>query len=498
MAPEVLLGKDPLQPEISFIKSKPYVPLTVPPMSIGFFVLPKARVPVCVNEENENTALQHVTVAENVSLSKKEKFTLQPRGSFTRDPSLQVLKRKTREQLELDEKFSKSNLKSKLDALKQKLHPESTESPTDPSRRKYAFDKNKWHDTDKEELFKRRDEMKKSIFGSRKKQNVDVNSRAKYLDLTSEETERILKDRARARAAQKNVFLTEDELDLIVEAVRRKLVKPDYKLQYSAEENMEPFVTYEEPSNHLRRSPRRPRDVNKKLLNFRTKMEERRQRLEKRMTDVVGNAENIKQNIKDTILKLKNKNPRFKRDINMELLKLKTEAQRKKAQELFKTRSKGFFKDKEAKNSAFRKSSKTSVESSKSDDDDEQDVDRVVPTMEFLTESVSSEEPEEEITDSIEKKKKPKKLNIFGKKSKTNKFDTTKLKYKKSSSEEVDNSIALLSTSDEFNDFGGELPCMYEYFGSADKDTSEEDKVAKTLKKWNNQNKRKGKTVTNE
>lgn len=501
LTPEVLLEETGLLPQTSIVKSKSYVPLNVPPMSICFFVLPKARVPACINEENKNEIFSQ----GNSSPSEKEVLSFQLRSFFNRDSGLEGLKRKTRKQLEPEEKLFKNDLKLKFDNLKQNIYSDSRESQIHPSRRRYHLEKSKRQDMDMEKLIKRRDELKKSVLGPRKQ---EIKSRGKYLDLMSEETGRILKDRARARAARRNVFLTEDELDLIVEAVRRKLIKPDYKQPNSLTEigmrkrmqsTEESEASSGEPTNQFRRSRRRPRDVNSKLLNLRSKIEERRQRLEEKMSEVVGNAQNLRHDIKERLQKLKQMNHRFRRDINMELLNLKMEEQKKKAKKQMKMQSKGFFKDREVRKSSLRKSEKTSDELSESDD--VESVEKVIPAMEFFTKSVTSEESKEETIDSLNNNKGPKKLSLFNKKG-TNKFagikPTSSDLYEKSESEEANNSNDLLTFSDEFNDFGGELPCMYQYFGSQRKDASNTDKVGEILRKWNKQNKRKGKMVRNE
>ncbi|XP_018564316.1 putative protein tag-278 [Anoplophora glabripennis] len=481
LTPRILLEKDPFQPEIRIMKPKTYLSLKVPPMSIGFFVLPRAKVPVCINEEKErNSASQESNTAETSHVSKEPSLKFQSKRPFNKNLSPEGLNRKIRKAFDLDEKFPRSSLRSKLNALKQRIQSDSVESPTDFTQQRKYLDTTILSEEEYRKLMKRREELKKQIFGERDKQNIEIGPRSGYLDLTSEETIRILKDRARTRAAQKKIFLTEDELDLIAEAVRRRILK---NLPAEMEIRKNNVVNTEPLKKEVRRSLRKPRDVNTKLLNLRAKLEENRQRLEERMSDVVGNAQTLKQNIRDKIKNLKQKKYRFKRDINMELLKLKTEGRKKKEKELMmKKQSKSLFKNKK---DSRQKSGQSSDELSELDDEEDSSSEKVVHAMDFFTESATSEESGQENMDSSDKDRKHKKLSLLDRIKQLAavkpKNDVSRLKQDKDDSDEVENSLAFLTASDEMNDIGGELPCISEYFGSPSK-KSKLKKKGKTAK----------------
>ncbi|KAJ8920301.1 hypothetical protein NQ315_011962 [Exocentrus adspersus] len=467
LTPEALSADEPFKPEHSVTKST----LTLPPTSIGFFVLPKAA---CIGEESD---LEETEDGSDLM----EVLPLQSRGAFSDNAALEGLNNKMKKEMQPDEKFSKNNLRLRLDALKQRFR--TADSKEDAPRMKLRGKEEEKSKKYAEDV-KRRSELKRLM--KQTKPVKETECRSQFLDLTSEETERVLKDRARARAVRKNVVLTEDELDFIVEMVRRKFLKPLYKRSVSTEnqnniEAVSDFEVCEESQKRRGGKPKRKRrDVNMKLLDLRSKLEENRQQLEDARSNVVGNAQNIKRNIQDRIRTLKHKNYRFTRDINMNLLRLKTEEEERRREEnrLVKTQAKSFFKHRDEKKATIRTPGETSDELlAQLDSESQEEV--VAPKTDVFAELARRGESEE--AESSMKLKPGLHASIF-----SNAVPKLRPKLRKNKNEpkEVKESVKVLTASDEFNDIEDDLPCIHEYFGP--KNNAEVGKAKTKLKQKDN------------
>ncbi|KAJ8930098.1 hypothetical protein NQ314_017143 [Rhamnusium bicolor] len=467
LTPDLLSEKNPFEPKLRRAKSKSHISMEVPPISIGFFVLPGARIPVCINEEKEiNFLLEEIAEDQNLPLSEEMVLKFGSRSSFVNNPTLEEIAQRMKKEMQSDEKFYNNDqmLNFKLNTLKQRIQDDPAEDKINQRGRKFFIERAKFTDRQKKhrDVERRKDELKKFLSEKAKasdsyKHEIKIESKSKHLELTSDEVEKILKDRAKARAAQRNIIFTDEELDALMQKASRKFLKHKFKRSVPTEKRQKRDINMQLLDRQIYFTPtsadhsvkdyhgevpraskhlsKHKRDLNMKLLDYRAKLEDNRQRLEDKKYEILGNTKNIKENIKDRIKRLKH-NKRYRRDINMELLKTKSEGQKTKSlkEAEKKSKPKSFFKDKEEKEATIRKPGQISEEFVK---EESRSVEQEKPiNIEVYAELAVPEEyeddGEEDGLDFFKTNTKPNKHNTSDKRIKNNRFDDVHPKSKKS------------------------------------------------------------------
>lgn len=174
-----------------------FLSLPLPEKSIAFFVLPAARIPVCINEEyNVNLLLQEIDEDQNVKLENEEndvsyKVPYIPSVESSHEHDLHNFNeifKQIEEELEADEKYYK---KFQLEA------EFTTTQPTTPTRKDF-----------------KRDTKQNRRLRPRKPLNFEIDN---------EEMKNFLKEKLRARATERDELLTSEEIDEEVEKIAQKI-----------------------------------------------------------------------------------------------------------------------------------------------------------------------------------------------------------------------------------------------------------------------------------
>ncbi|XP_044754620.1 uncharacterized protein LOC123313703 [Coccinella septempunctata] len=123
-----LLQQEPLifTPKLRRAKPSNGLSISVPPKSIGFFVLPGARVTACMDEEDEMALLmEEIESDQELPLSAELAVEIKTRNLQENAVSLKEMERELQEELEIDEKFyhatKKEETHQKLDDILEDL-----------------------------------------------------------------------------------------------------------------------------------------------------------------------------------------------------------------------------------------------------------------------------------------------------------------------------------------------------------------------------------------
>ncbi|CAH1170402.1 unnamed protein product [Phaedon cochleariae] len=293
---DILQNKFPFEPKIRRSKSSSHILLAVPPHSIGFFVLPGARVPVCIEEEKElELLLEEMEMNQNMPLS-EEILNLESRSSFGKNQILEELAQKMKQEMKSDQQYySTIPLISRIENIKEKEDVEP--GKIDDRGRRLFIDRVKLAERQKKHLDfqKKRDELRKFLLDKAKttKQEPKIETKAKHIELTSAEAEKILKDRAKQRAARRNVVFTDEELDALIQKASRNFYKKKVKRSVQPKQrrhiNMQllertmhsdPISEKESLNMENNNSVRKQRDINSRTADLKSKLAEHSQRFD--------------------------------------------------------------------------------------------------------------------------------------------------------------------------------------------------------------------------
>nr|XP_022902509.1 protein PFC0760c-like [Onthophagus taurus] len=112
---DLLRQNQVLIPKIRRARLTKSLTLTTPPKSIGFFVLPDARIPICINDEDEtNLIMEEIEEEENSVNQFVPKTQINSRNNDLKSTKLIDLYNQLKNELEIDEKFYGNNINKKL------------------------------------------------------------------------------------------------------------------------------------------------------------------------------------------------------------------------------------------------------------------------------------------------------------------------------------------------------------------------------------------------
>ncbi|KAG5869347.1 hypothetical protein JTB14_013430 [Gonioctena quinquepunctata] len=531
LTPDILQEKNPFVPKIRRAKTSSHIELSVPARSVGFFVLPGARVPACIDQEKETELLlEEMEENQNIPLSEEVALKFGSRSSFVKNHLLDEITQKMKQEMMSDEKYySNPSLRARIDDHRDKEKEVITVGKLDEKGRKQFIDRVKLAGKQKKNIDfeKKRDALKKFLSERTKlvKAEPKVEARTKELDLSSTEVERILKDRARARAARRNIVFTDDELRALVRKASKKFYNSRIKRSIPTENkekrdinvrmlertiHLQPFErrvdedyahidrTYEHQSKSIRkRSLRKTRDINDMQFDYGSKLATSRSKWEDKKDKILGNTQTLKEKIKERIRNMKDKgNNRFKRDINMELLEVKSKGGNKSDK-----------KNKQKKEMAATMRDPGQTDSEFLERMELEAVEEEQPKTEIFAELAESEDlEEEELLKPTQKSKKPK---LFDKKTKLYPFAITnpsiefidpprRSKKGKKKSKSEDN-LQFLTSSEEFTDIEDDFPCIHEFFGAdleSDREKKPKDLTPEIGELPSNENQKKKKSKT--
>nr|XP_023024228.1 uncharacterized protein LOC111512356 [Leptinotarsa decemlineata] len=494
---EMLKEKNIFEPKVRRAKTTSHLSLSLPAWSVGFFVLPGARVPVCIDQEIETKLLlEEMEENQNIPLSEEVALKFGSRGSFVKNHVLDEMTKKMKQEMMSDERYySHPSLKSRLEDSEEM--ESAKKEKIDERGRKFFIDRAKLAEKHKKhrDFERKRDELKKFLMERSKtgETKPKMESKGKEIHLTSSEVEKILKDRARARAARRNIVFTDEELRALVHKASKKFYKARIKRSTPFQNRAKRDINVRMLERTVQLNPscekltegqqydneeisrnsfvREPRDVNAKLVELKAKLAETKSKWEDKKDEFRGNTKMARESIKDRIRKLKDKK-RFKRDINMELLDVKSKPTKK--MEMEKRRQK---KKKTEMEATIREPGQSSAELLEQLEFERGQLDnhRKQPKHEVYAELADSEDLEAE--EFFKTTPKPKRLKIFDKKSKLDPFGIPNpsidiveppfrrsKKGRKKSKSKSDN-LQFLTSSEEFSDIEDDLPCIHEYFG---------------------------------
>ncbi|CAG9862577.1 unnamed protein product [Phyllotreta striolata] len=476
LSSQILQEKNPFPPKIRRTKTSSHILLALPPSSIGFFVLPGARVPVCIEQENETQLLlEEIEENQKSGLSGEIALQLGSRSSFNGNNALLEITRKLKQEFESDEKlYSKAGEKA---ATEQHVELDAKLDDKKDGRKTY-LDRVKFADKHKKFLdFQRRNDALKKLFLDKSKPV----QKPKSMDLTSEEMEKILKDRAKERAAKKHIVFTDEELEALIRKTsknfNKRAINQDLLEKYSrknGDEFEDDWYTLNQQGPELQirgkrevqnieKRVRSPRGINFNLLDLKSKIAEHKRFWDDKKEELLGNSNSIKQNIQEKIKELKSKY-RFKRDINANALKKKSKSVSNEEIE-----------------ATIRKPGQTSdelaeeLELNRSHDEEEE---KQINKGEVFAELADSEDEEDDDI-LINDNPKPKKLSLFEKKAKIDPFaverptidivEPIRRKSKKKKKNKAEDTLQFLTTSEEFLDVEDDVPFIHEFDIKADK-----------------------------
>lgn len=301
---------------------------------------------------------------------------------------------KLKEEMKSDEKYYKKDAtKSKSGSTifsQQAPGLEKTDGKIDEKGRKHFIDRVKFAEKHKKALDRQKkgEGLKKFLLDKSKTPKIE--QKPKNMDLTSDEMEKILKDRAIERAAKKNIVFTDEELEALIRKASKNFNKQKDKrslpqehreerdinrhmLEKYSQNNQQPFDFENQPfhqkqdmENHKIRGkrdvrrvkkPLKKRGINFDLLDLKSKIAEHKKFWQDKKDDLLGNSNLIKENLLDKINELKSKY-RIKRDINFDGLKTKTKTKKSKKAK----KSKDLIENKEDIEATIRKAGQTSDE----------------------------------------------------------------------------------------------------------------------------------------
>ncbi|CAH1991416.1 unnamed protein product [Acanthoscelides obtectus] len=242
LTPEILAEKDPFKPKLRRAKTPSFIALTVPPRSIAFFVLPGAKVPVCVEDEVEtNMLLEEIEEDQKALLSEEIALKLGPRGSFGGNLVLEEITKQIKKEMESDERYYKDKFTGRMVEPENESKIEAKEDEGLVNRRrKYFIDRAKLSEKRRKtpSFEKKKDDFKKFLLEKSKTAKLEDKATPKstQMDLTSDEVEKILRSRAKARASQRNIVFTDTELNALVHKAKKRFYSDKSRRRRSTNE----------------------------------------------------------------------------------------------------------------------------------------------------------------------------------------------------------------------------------------------------------------------
>nr|CAI5825494.1 unnamed protein product [Callosobruchus analis] len=392
LTPEILTDKDPFKPKLRRAKTPSYIALTVPANSIAFFVLPGAKIPVCVEDEMEtNMLLEEIEEDQKALLSEEIALKLEPRGSFGGNLVLEEITKQIKQEMESDERYYHDKLAGRFVETTDESKDEAKEDEEVVNRRrKYFIDRAKLSERRRKtpSFEKKKDDFKKFLLEKSKTAKLEAKSAPKstQMELTSEEVEKILRSRAKARASQRNIVFTDAELNALVHKAKKKFYSDKVRRKRDTHELLLNQVNhpnhiegYENTENVISNKVKRNQEKINKLITSRLrrpandisyykdadetksnkiKLAVRSKRdINQLMFHRVTNADNLIQNKekREEITQTKKKIPKNKRDIEKKRLGIETRiAERKHKMRAKKQVLKGRMKEKKEKSRTKR------------------------------------------------------------------------------------------------------------------------------------------------
>lgn len=480
---DILREKDPFKPGIRRAKTISHILLAVPSYSVGFFVLPGARMQVCIdNEQETDLLLEEIENDQNAQLPKELEFMLESRSSLGRNHILEEITQHLRDEMLVDKMYYNTELlkSRKHDNLKdENENPVVHEKITDKGR-KLLLDRmkqKKYRDFEK-----RREEMKKflhertrinknynKIQGDIKKQ-TEVKGGGMLFETTERSYFKTLSNNNVPATSQRSGVLTDEEIDKLIFEASHQFIKNKRKRDINMqllkllEDSDSPFQMKHDEKKTATTSNvhiRHPRDISLTRSHLKNKLEDTKQRILERKNEILKNAHSKKDIIKAKLKLLKShrEGQRFKRDINMDLLKSKTENSKKKIQK-DDTPKKAIKKlEKEA---TLRQPGQTSDELFEDaqflDEDEEEVPDKKVEVFAELA------DPEYDGSYETLNNVKNGKTIFLGEKpfDRVNQKSSSGKNKKKPKSQDH---LQFLTSSEEFTDVEDDLPCIHEFYG---------------------------------
>lgn len=496
---ELLQEKVPFKPKIRRAKTSAHILISLPSNSVGFFVLPGARMQVCIeNEKERDLLLEEIENDQSIPLPEELEFMVGSRSAFARNSLLDEITQHLKEEMIADERFYKSEvIKSrKHEDMEDESEFTVEEKITDKSR-KFLIDRAKQKTF--RDFEKRRDVLKKFLLERTKNikydTKIDQDLQPEIVDNESSVNFRELKKSSKypsketvSLTTQMNSVFTDEELNKLITEASNKFTKPNIKrdinmqlleLMGDTDSSFENNNVDKKISTPTKIHARKPRDINGRRSELKEKLEEAKQRIADRRHERLQNI----QSKKDTISKLRVKGykggQRFKRDINMDLLKVKAEGAKKNIKNPQKGENgKKAVKKLTEKEATLRKPGQTSDELFEDIEfvDPEEGDNNVQPKQTEVFAELADPDYDQsyEMIDTI----KPKKNGLFDRKQKTDPFgtelfsfdisDSDKRKKKKGKGRKMSKSednLQFLTSSEEFTDIEEDFPCIHEYYG---------------------------------
>ncbi|XP_063907710.1 uncharacterized protein LOC135125895 [Zophobas morio] len=404
-----------------------YLSLFLPPKSVGFFVLPGAQIPVCMGEDADlKLLMEEIKEDQNIPFSDNEiSVEVTPRFALHRSPTLRELQEGMEKELESDERYYKQ-----IKMKKKKGHDEVDGRNLFLHRMRHRQNEDKrlilGHDNVKHEEIKHVD----LIHQPRKEEPKKIFE----LELTSEEIRRVLSDRAKAKAAKKNIIFTSEELEEIMDKATQKFLN-----------NKNASIRIRKKSK--REATRDKKDINMRLLKLKSFGDRRRL---------------LKESLRNRKSKFNTPaTERQKRDINMDLLKLKTELHtNNKYKKLKKT-----FENNEEKQATVRQPGQTSEEFVEFEEEEEEGVESPLPDGDVFAELA---EPDDEFMVTTEKTKtsfKAKNLHNLHKLV-APRISVQPVKYEPKNPAGLESDFEV-NSGPEDDDKSGNFDCIHEFFGKS-------------------------------
>ncbi|KAL1494767.1 hypothetical protein ABEB36_010313 [Hypothenemus hampei] len=262
------LEENVFKPKLRRVKNRGHIQLEVQAETITFFVLTGAKCPLCMENEDDLPDLmqeinndQKLTLTEGVHFKIEQRMPEFNKNSLSQKTTgLQSIRKSLLQEIELDKPF--------YDPIVKNVKP-NNQNTINRDYEKFKIDN--WHD-------------KLKSYVKSKEPTPPGSLTASNLHLTIKEIEEILKNRAKIKAATKNIQLTSSELDLLMDKASLKI--PRY------------FITKGQAINREKRS------INMRLLNLKAMLEENEKYLSEYKKHQQSGA-----------------GKKTKRDINLDLLK---------------------------------------------------------------------------------------------------------------------------------------------------------------------------------
>lgn len=475
MTTDLLDEKETFRPKIRRAKTAVHISLSLPPHSVGFFVLPSARVQVCIDNENEtDLLLEEIEGDQNVPLSEEMDLILSSRFSFGRNSMLEEITDVLKEEFIADkEYYNKEALKSRSEDIRE-LNESDIEERIKEKSRKYLIDraKQKNHfDVEKklEELKKfisERTNIKKTynkfVSGPKTELKSRLESKPSTFGQVVHDTD--IMD----NSSEQNTIITTDLLDkLIFEASqkfgslknKRDINMDMLKLLIDSYSSFETKDAYKNIAPEAVMHSRKPRDIYSKKLHLKSRLSDIKKRMQEKKNDILTGVHLRKNKIKTKVQnfdELKNLR-RSKRDINMELLKVKTETDKKnvKSNDVPK-RALIKWGEKEA---TLRKPGQTSDEIMEEPDFISVEKELESPKKVEVLAELADPDYEQDY-DIFEEPTKSKNIGYLDRT-----FDSKKNSRHGKKKLKTEDHLQFLTSSEEITDIEDDLPCIHEFYG---------------------------------